>query len=178
MSEEKRILEFFGVSQIEGNVRGEHLGKLLTLLKINSGKRFDFVLRVAPLILGMQRRYIKENYLEGLIELGVIKLAIKTNVYYYEWFGDKALNGSVIPSEPEQIMKELTDIENIKEKEVSEPKKEEKKEDKSKCPNCGKKLKKNKKYCNEECLRGYYDKKKKEKKVDDNIRTNNTNKKN
>jgi len=162
LSEEKRILEFFGVSQIEGNVRGEHLGKLLTLLKINSGKRFDFIMRVAPLVLGMQRRYIKENYLEGLIELGVIKLAVKSNVYFYEWFGDKALNGSVIPSEPEQIMKELTDIKNEKEKEPVEPKKE----DKTKCPNCGKKLPKNKKFCNEECLKEYF-KKKKEKKVNE-----------
>jgi len=160
MSEEKRILEFFGVSQIEGNVRGEHLGKLLTLLKINSGKRFDFILRVAPLVLGMQRRYIKENYLEGLIELGIVKLAVKTNVYYYKWVGGKVLDGSLIPSEPEQIMKELTDIENKKEKEPVEPKKE----DKTKCPNCGKKLKNNQKFCNEKCLTEYYDKKKKEKK--------------
>jgi len=119
-------------------------------------------MRVAPLVLGMQRRYIKENYLEGLIELGVIKLAVKSNVYFYEWFGDKALNGSVILSEPEQIMKELTDIKNEKEKEPVEPKKE----DKTKCPNCGKKLPKNKKFCNEECLKEYF-KKKKEKKVNE-----------
>jgi len=105
MSEEKNIMDFFGISQVEGNVRGEHMGKLLTFLKVNSGKRWDFVVRVTPLILGgMARRYIRENYLEGLIELNIIKLYTNNNVYYYKWYGENGLSGIKV-SESNQELK-------------------------------------------------------------------------
>lgn len=142
-----------GINQIEGNVRGEHLGKILIYLKTNSGERLDRALRVLPLLVGMSRRYLKENYLEGILEIGIIKVFYKNNLSYYQWFGEKAFNGfHLIPTEPQQIMQELNKEENIE-----KPKE-------GLCPNCGKELKKNKKYCGEKCLREYM-KKKKEKKL-------------
>jgi len=174
MSEEKRIMDFFGYSQIEGDVRGEHLGKILTFLKIYSGKSWDFVKEVSPLIIHMQFRYIKDNYVAGLIRLGIIKIYSEDNSYKYQWIGEKALNEkTVIPfTEPQKEMEKLRSPkqqaeEIAKELEKEETKEETEKEEKPKegyCPNCGKKLKKDKKFCNKECLTEYYMKKKKGKK--------------
>lgn len=148
MSEEKRIMDFMGINQIEGNVRGEHLGKILIYLKTNTDERLDRALRILPLLVGMSKRYLKENYLEGILELGIIKIYHKNNLAYYKWFGEKAFNGDyLIPTEPQEIMKHLNE-ENTKD---------------GLCPNCGKELPKNKKYCNEDCLRGYMKKRKGEK---------------
>lgn len=133
MSEIKRIMDYFGVSQIEGNVRGEHFSTILDLLKKNSGKRWKYLISIAPLHMGgMQQRYIKENYLDGFTEIGIIKMYQKNNVLYYQWFGESALNGSAP--------------------------KEEKKE--GCCPVCNKELETGKIFCNEKCLREYYNKNK------------------
>ena len=162
MSEEKRIMDFFGFGQVEGNVLGEHFSKILTFLKIHDGETWDFVKEVSPLVIHMQFRYIKDNYVMGLIRLGIIKLYMDGNVYRYKWMGEKALSGvkHIIPSEPEQVLNDLRDMEK------EEIEKETEKEESLKegfCPNCKKKLKKNKKFCNQKCLEEYY-KKKKEKK--------------
>jgi len=156
MSEEKRIMDFFGFGQVEGNVIGEHFSKILMFLKIHDGETWDFVKEVSPLVIHMQFRYIKDNYIMGLIRLGIVKLYMDSNVYRYKWIGEKALNGvrNIIPSEAEQALNEIEDIKEIKLKEETE---------KGCCPSCGKKLPKNKKFCNEECLKEYF-KKKKEKK--------------
>jgi len=166
MSEEKRIMDFFGFGQVEGNVLGEHFSKILTFLKIHDGETWDFVKEVSPLIIHMQFRYIKDNYVMGLIRLGIIKLYMDSNIYRYKWIGEKALNGvkHMIPSEPEQVLNDLKDIEKKEtEKETEKGKVKKEETEKGFCPNCGKKLKKNKKFCNQKCLEEYY-KKKKEKK--------------
>lgn len=141
MSEVKNIMDFLGVGQLEGNVRGEHLMKLLTYLKRYSGDSWDRTRKVLPLIVGMQKRYIKENYVEGLIELGVIKLYSDKNVIKYKWFGESAFNGSILPEEVE--------VEQIKIQETKN----------GICPNCNKIVDRDKKYCNEKCLRDYIKKK-------------------
>lgn len=144
MSEEKRIIELLGRTEIDGDVRGSHLGKVLTYLKITKNENWDVTLAKLALVLGVNPRYVRENYLKGLMYFGVIKLYRNGNALYWEWVGEKAFSGSAIPSEPEQKMKELNDTEKEKTKEEN------------KCPNCGKKLEKDKKFCNEKCVSEYY----------------------
>jgi len=161
MSEEKRIMDILGRQETEGEVRGSHLGKVLTYLKTVKSEAWDITMSKLALILGVNPRYIRENYLKGLMYFGVIKLYRNTNTLNWQWVGESALTGAVIPSESEQVMNKLQDIEK------EETKKETKKEEKPKegyCPSCGKKLKKDQKFCNEKCVTEYYMKKKKEKK--------------
>lgn len=153
MSEEKRIIELLGRTEIDGEVRGSHLGKVLTYLKMTKGEVWDVTLSKLALVLGVNPRYIRENYLKGLMYFNVIKLYRNGNTLKWQWIGEKAFDGvNIIPSEPEQIMENLTDLE----------KKEETK--KGYCPNCGKKVKKNQRFCNEKCVSEYYIKNKKGKK--------------
>lgn len=158
MSEEKRIMDKLGRQELEGEVRGSHLGKVLTYLKMIKHESWDITLSKLALVLGVNPRYVRENYLKGLIYFGIIKLYRNSNTMCWEWVGESALIGSVIPSEPEQVLNNLRDIENNKTRK-EKPKEAKKEIRKGYCPNCGKKLKKNKKFCNEECVKGYYDKK-------------------
>lgn len=148
MSEIKQIMDCLGIGQIEGNVRGEHLGKILMYLQKVKNERFDRTMRVLPLVVGMQRRYIKENYVEGLIELGIIKLYNENNTYFWLWIGSSALNGEILPHTNEYVA----------------PPKPKTQTKKGICPTCNKKIPKDKKFCNEECLRKYYEKNKGDKK--------------
>lgn len=100
MSEEEleisEILNFLGISQIEGNIRGEHCMRILYFLKNNDGESWDYVKEVAPFQLGIGLRYLQENYLRGIIRLGIIKMYQEGTVLYYKWFGSKCLNGKKI----------------------------------------------------------------------------------
>ena len=146
MSEEKRIMDFFGFGQTEGEIRGEHFTAILTFLKTNSGKSWKFVKNVSPLYVHMHFRYILEGYINGLIELGIIEFFSINNNTYYRWIGEKAINGL-----------------DLGLNEIAPPKPKEIKTKKGTCKNCGKETPKNKIYCDEKCLREYM-KKKKEKK--------------
>lgn len=153
MSEEKRIMDFLGIGNLEGNVHGQHLGKILTYLKINKKEEFRKTLSKLALTCSMGQRYVKEGYMEGLANWGIIRLYQNGNALYWEWVGEKALTGKV----------------SLADNPAPEPKEEKKETEKEKpkkgyCPNCGKKLPKNKKFCNEKCVSEYYMKKKKGKK--------------
>lgn len=138
MSEEKEIMDFLGIGEIEGNIRGEHCGKILTFLKINDGKSWDFVKDVAPFQLGIGLRYLQENYLRGIVRLKIIRLFNEDGIIKFKWFGSKALNGqksisSIAPPEKKKLKNGV-------------------------CGFCGKKISETKVFCNEECVRGYYKK--------------------
>lgn len=153
MSEEKRIMDFLGIGNLKGNVHGQHLGKILSYLKMMKTERFDVTLSKLALTCSMGQRYVKENYIEGLANWGIVKLHQDGNALFWIWIGEKALNGK-------QSLAEISPpTETEKEENEEKPKKEIKK---GYCPACGKKLKKNKKFCNEKCVREYYDKRKKE----------------
>ena len=168
MSEEKRIIELLGRTEIDGEVRGSHLGKVLTYLKMTKGEVWDVTLSKLALVLGVNPRYIRENYLKGLMYFNVIKLYRNGNTLKWQWIGEKAFHGvNIIPTEPEQTMEGLTDLEksHSPKQQAEEIAKElEKETKKGYCPNCGKKVKKNQRFCNEECVSEYYIKKKKGKK--------------
>lgn len=166
-SEEKQILDYFGVHQLEGNVRGEHFSKILTFLRIHSGKSWRFFKNVSPPIIGMQFRYILENYVNALIELGIIVLYNQKNEIYFNWVGIKAVNDEILlPITPQQKIKEtVKEINKLKKMKVKKEKNQEeiKEKEKDLCPNCNKVLDEGQKYCNTQCLREYLENKKGEK---------------
>ena len=181
-------MDKLGRPEIDGEVRGRHLGKVLTYLRTIKSEEWDKTISKLSLVLGMNSRYIRENYLKGLLYFDIIKIFRSSNVLYWKWIGESALNSSVILDEPEQVLDKNQEIKETKDIKKSEPdyekewekvkaeakKKTEKKPEKKNpepvkeleeikegcCPTCGKKLKKNMKFCNEECLRKRYKKKK------------------
>lgn len=158
MSEIKRIMDMLGRTEIDGEVRGTHLGKVLIYLKTVKDECWDITVSKLALVLGVNPRYIRENYLKGLMYFDIIKLYRNGNTLHWKWIGVDALEGAIIPTEPEEIMMEIKEDSIEPEKVIKEIRKETKK---GCCPSCGKKLKKGKKFCSEECLRKYLGDKKK-----------------
>ena len=161
MSEEKLIMDFLGRPVLDGDVRGTHLGKVLTYLKITNTENLDITLSKLALVLGMNPRYIRENYLKGLMYFDIIKLYQKGNSNYWRWIGVSAFNGHselknlIAPIPPPIIIKE----ELLKEEKIIKTPPKEKK--KNLCKNCKKEIPETSIYCNEKCVREYYAKKEK-----------------
>lgn len=92
ISEIKEVISCLGRTASEGSVRGEHLGKILSVCR-NPPTRIktcrDLTAYLA-LICGMQQRYIKENYLDGLEIVGVIDTIMVNNDKFFKWIGMKA----------------------------------------------------------------------------------------
>lgn len=154
MSEEKRIMEFLGIGNLDGNVHGQHLGKILTYLKMVKKENFRVTLSKLSLTCSMGQRYVKESYLEGLANWGIIKLYQNGNALFWVWIGEKALIGKASLAEISPPIPKEAEKEKPKNKTVTHE---------GYCLNCGKEVKKDKKFCNEKCVKEYH-KKKKEKK--------------
>lgn len=91
MSEIKEIMDALGRNETEGNVRGSHLGKILQYLQMHKTERMKSTLAKLALVCGMNIRYVRENYLEGLIEYGIISINCENNDIAWNWVGCKAL---------------------------------------------------------------------------------------
>ena len=169
-------MDYLGRPILDGEVRGTHLGKVLTYLKMQDTENLDITYSKLALVLGINPRYIRENYLKGLMYFGVIKLYQKGNSNYWKWIGVIAFNGHtelkefLTPPIPIIIEKPIKKIEEKKEtiidkllkkpeEKKKEKKKEVKKEKKFTCKNCGKETEENRIYCNEKCVRDFYSKK-------------------
>lgn len=151
MSEEKRIMDMLGRTEQDGDVKGSHFGKILMYLKRTQDEPLDATISKLAVIVGMNARNIRENYIKGLIYLGIVETYYDVNQYRWRWIGEKALNGKIDLSPSPEPPKEPS------------KKKKPKTSKKGICKNCGKKIQKNRYYCNEECLREYYKKQKGEK---------------
>lgn len=86
----KDIMIALGRSEHEGEVRGSHLGKILTFLQQEKTGNFQATISMLALICGMKARYVKEDYLNGLICFGVIKVYTENNMSLWKWYGIKA----------------------------------------------------------------------------------------
>lgn len=154
MSEEKRIMYFLGRGSIDGDVRGTHLGKVLTYLKMINDEILDATIYKLSLVLGMNSRYVRENYLKGLMYFGVIKLYQEGHNTRWKWIGETAFNGKISELEqlqppPKALGKELDKPEGYDEY-VGNTRK---------CKNCKKEIPEDKIFCDENCVREYYAKK-------------------
>ena len=70
----KEIMDYLGRPSMEGDVRGSHLSKVLLYLQRTANENLDITLSKLALVLGMNPRYVRENYLKGLMYFGVIKI--------------------------------------------------------------------------------------------------------
>ena len=86
----KNIMSAIGRNHTEGEVKGSHLGQILTYLYQHRTETMRKTLAKLSLICGMNKRYLRENYLEGLEEFGVIKVECISNEYIWNWIGEKA----------------------------------------------------------------------------------------
>lgn len=153
MSEEKRIMDFLGRPVMDGDVRGLHLGKVLMYLKQTRTEAMDETISKLALVLGMNGRYVRENYLKGLTYFKIIECFHNGNVYFWRWIGEKAL-----------IISETPFMDSVKEQQKPILKNKIV-EHEGYCLNCGNEIPKDKRFCNESCVRKYYDEKKQQKKV-------------
>jgi len=106
----QNIIEALGRKDLaEGNVRGTHLGKVLSYLQMKKTEKYDDTLYKLALVLGMNIRYVRENYLKGLELFGVIKTRMEKNDLIWNWQGDRCFdNGDIksIESATEYMQKE------------------------------------------------------------------------
>lgn len=161
MSEELRIMEFLGRPILDGNVRGSHLGKILTYLKTEKAEIWDDTLFKLALLLGMQTRYVKDSYLKGLVLFGIIELEQIGHSQRWYWIGEKAFDGqkplieALIQPPPERSQEEI--VQTIKEMNDLKRKPITQKIIFCSNPECNKPLPPNKVYCDENCLRRKYE---------------------
>jgi hypothetical protein len=95
----QNIIEALGRKDLaEGYVRGTHLGKILQYLQMKRTERYEDTLYKLALVLGMNIRYIRENYLKGLELFGVIKTRMEKNDLIWNWCGDRCFNNGDIKS--------------------------------------------------------------------------------
>lgn len=102
-SEEREIMTALGRTSLDGNVKGTHLGQILTYCKQQKQESVKITLSKLALICGMAKRQIRENYFEGLEAFGIIKILNLQNDVFWKWIGISALerqnNGSENPEE-------------------------------------------------------------------------------
>lgn len=90
----KEIMDVLGRNITEGRVRGSHLGQILSYLQQQRQESLERTYKKLALICGMQKRYVRENYVEGLIEFGVLDTVVVKNEVFWKWRGIEAFNNS------------------------------------------------------------------------------------
>lgn len=88
----KEIMDCLGRNEKDGDVSGSHLGRILNYLRQQNQEEMKKTLWKLSLMCGMNLRYIRENYLNGLIEFGVIETQIVGNAHYWKWIGKPAFD--------------------------------------------------------------------------------------
>lgn len=86
----EQIFDFLGRSKSEeGTTSDKNLRKILKYLCETQEQGLNTTLARLPLLIGANKRYIRENFIEGLISFGVIKVSRVDNTWV--WVG---LNGA------------------------------------------------------------------------------------
>ena len=83
----REILEFLGRSHSEGQVRGDHLSKILMYLHMQKTEEYKKTLAKLSLLCGIGQRYVKENYLDGLEAFGIIEVQYGSKWRVWKWRG-------------------------------------------------------------------------------------------
>lgn len=91
-SEIKDIMDLLGRRMLEGQVRGTHLGLILMYLQRTKTETMKATLSKLALICGMSKRNVRENYIEGLSEFGIIDVRTEKHDIIWNWVGIKAFN--------------------------------------------------------------------------------------
>lgn len=84
-----QILEFLGRKHSEGQVKGDHLSKILGYLHMTKTEEYGKTISKLSLLCGIGQRYIKENYLEGLEAFNIITVSVGSKWKVWNWNGLK-----------------------------------------------------------------------------------------
>lgn len=112
MSEIKQIMDIFGIKATDGQIRGTHLAQVLTYLSQKKCEDYTKTVNKLGLMTGMGTRCLKDNYLNGIEDFGIIQVSITGNQKIWKWIGIKSLSGEEI-----KIEESPTDYMNRKNKE-------------------------------------------------------------
>ena len=83
------ILNIIGRSERDGAVRDTHLSKILNYLFQQKTELLKKTVSKLTLVCGMSKRVIRENYIDGLIAFGIIKIVVENNAEIWNWVGLK-----------------------------------------------------------------------------------------
>lgn len=81
------VLDALGRAHTEGNVRGDHLVKILKYLITVKKETYNKTISKLSLICGIGQRYVKENYLMGLEYFGFITVIYSEKQKHWIWNG-------------------------------------------------------------------------------------------
>ena len=99
MSEIKQIMSYLGRGIQDGEVRGSHLGQILMYLKRQNKENMKITLSKLALICGTSQRNLRENYLEGLGNFGIIEIRTEGHSIIWDWVGETSFNDKPVMSE-------------------------------------------------------------------------------
>lgn len=112
MSEIKEILIFLGRDKGDSDVSCSHLGKILEYLKKMKQAPLRPTINILGLIVGAHPRYIREGYMNGIEDSGIIKTINISNVEYFQWVGLKALTGVEFESDTDFLKRKHEESKN------------------------------------------------------------------
>jgi hypothetical protein len=93
MSEVKDILFALGRNRQDSEVGTTHLGKILMYLEQKKTAPLRNTINILGIMIGAHPRYIREGYMNGIEDIGIVKTITIKNIEYFEWVGLKALTG-------------------------------------------------------------------------------------
>lgn len=89
-SEIMDIIEALGRTATEGNVKGDNLGRVLLYLQQTKTEEWKKTINRLAIRIGIHARYVKENYLNGIADEGIIELCTVEHKIFWRWIGIKA----------------------------------------------------------------------------------------
>ena len=88
----KGVMDAIGRGSRDGAVRDSHLSQILGYLHQKKTEKLKSTYSKLALICGISKRVLRENYIEGLMEFGIINVRIESHDEVWNWVGLKALN--------------------------------------------------------------------------------------
>lgn len=85
------VLDALGRRTRDGAIRDAHLSQILNYLVQTRSEVLKATYSKLALICGMNKRAVRENYMEGLIEFGIINVIVIGNEEHWKWVGIQAL---------------------------------------------------------------------------------------
>lgn len=86
----KGVLDAIGRGSRDGAVRDSHLGQIVSYLHQKKTEKLKSTYSKLALVCGISKRILRENYIEGLMEFGVIEVKIVNHDEVWNWIGVKA----------------------------------------------------------------------------------------
>lgn len=83
-----KIMERLGLKNVEGDVKGGHMAVFLNYLAIKRRESVKSTLSKLSFQMQMDKRRLRENYFEGVLEWGIIEIMVEKGTQYWVWTGE------------------------------------------------------------------------------------------